>query len=79
MNAHAKTGTKFMFIVALGAMGLKTDFSKLKQAGIKPLFLGAMSWAYVSLTGLLLAAFFLSGGLDKIRNFMTLLLNQWFE
>ena len=53
------TATTFLLAVALGAMGLETDFAKLRLKGLRPLALGAASWLFISaLTFILIAAFF---------------------
>jgi uncharacterized integral membrane protein (TIGR00698 family) len=40
--------TTFLLTVALAAMGLETDFGKLRAKGWKPLLLGAGSWLFIS-------------------------------
>jgi len=40
--------------VALAAIGLSTRFAELRRTGLRPLFLGAVLWAVVGVTGLLL-------------------------
>ncbi|MDR3517093.1 MAG: YeiH family protein [Azospirillaceae bacterium] len=40
--------TTFLLSVSLAAMGLETDFRKLKAKGLKPLLLGAASWLFIS-------------------------------
>lgn len=47
-----KLGTKFLLTVALAAMGLQMNFSKLRKAGARPLYLGALAWVFVSVVGL---------------------------
>jgi uncharacterized integral membrane protein (TIGR00698 family) len=39
---------KFLLTVSLAAMGLVTSLTKLKQVGIKPLFLAGGSWLFIS-------------------------------
>ena len=40
--------TTFLLSVALAAMGLETDFRKLRAKGWKPLLVGAGSWLFIS-------------------------------
>ena len=40
--------TTFLLTVALAAMGLETDFRKLRARGLRPLALGAASWVFIS-------------------------------
>jgi len=40
--------TTFLLTVALAAMGLETDFRKLRAKGWKPLLAGAASWLFIS-------------------------------
>jgi len=40
--------TVFLLTVALAAMGLETDFRKLRAKGWKPLLVGAGSWLFIS-------------------------------
>jgi len=46
--------TTFLLTVALAAMGLETDFGKLRAKGSKPLLLGAGSWLFISVFSLAL-------------------------
>ena len=46
--------TTFMLSMALAAMGLETDFRKLKAEGLKPLALAAMAWVFIALFSLAL-------------------------
>jgi uncharacterized integral membrane protein (TIGR00698 family) len=41
-------GNQFLLTISLGAMGLETNISKMKETGLKPLFLGACSWLFIS-------------------------------
>jgi uncharacterized membrane protein YadS len=41
-------------VIALAAVGLSTRFSELRRTGFRPLLLGAVLWAVVGVTGLLL-------------------------
>lgn len=43
-----------LITVALAAIGLSTRFSELRRTGLRPLVLGAVLWAVVGVTGLLL-------------------------
>lgn len=49
--AHAAT---LLITVALGAIGLSTSFFDLRRTGVRPLLLGAVLWAVVGISGLLL-------------------------
>jgi uncharacterized integral membrane protein (TIGR00698 family) len=40
--------TTFLLSVALAAMGLETDFRKLKAKGLRPLALGAGAWVFIA-------------------------------
>lgn len=40
--------TNFLLSMALAAMGLETDFAKLRQEGIKPLMLAAFAWIFIA-------------------------------
>jgi len=46
--------TTFLLTVALAAMGLETDFRKLRAKGWKPLLVGAGSWVFISAFSLVL-------------------------
>ena len=46
--------TTFLLTVALAAMGLETDFSKLRAKGWRPLLVGAGSWLFISTFSLVL-------------------------
>ncbi len=41
-------GNKFLLTIALAAMGLETSFLKMRKLGIKPFYLGAASWLFIS-------------------------------
>jgi uncharacterized integral membrane protein (TIGR00698 family) len=45
---------RFLIILALAAMGLETDLSKMRQTGLKPLYLGAASWLFIAVLSLAL-------------------------
>jgi uncharacterized integral membrane protein (TIGR00698 family) len=45
----------FSIAVALAAVGLSTDVAKIRNAGFRPLLLGAILWAAISLTSLAIA------------------------
>lgn len=55
IQEQVKYGNKFMLTVTLAAMGLQMSVSKIKNVGIRPLCLGAISWVFVSTIGLILA------------------------
>ena len=40
--------TTFLLAIALAAMGLQTDISKLREKGWRPLFVGAGAWLFIS-------------------------------
>jgi uncharacterized integral membrane protein (TIGR00698 family) len=46
--------TTFLLTVALAAMGLETDFGKLRAKGWRPLLVGAGSWVFISVFSLAL-------------------------
>ena len=46
--------TTFLLSMALAAMGLETDFRKLKAEGVKPLLLAAAAWVFISAFALVL-------------------------
>jgi uncharacterized integral membrane protein (TIGR00698 family) len=50
--------TNFLLSMALAAMGLETDFAKLKREGLKPLGLAACAWGFVALFSLALVKLF---------------------
>jgi uncharacterized integral membrane protein (TIGR00698 family) len=41
-------GNRFLLTIALAAMGLETNLLKIKATGIKPLYLGAAAWLFIS-------------------------------
>ena len=45
-------GNHFLLTIALVAMGLETKLHKLKQMGLRPLYLGAAAWLFISLVSL---------------------------
>jgi len=47
-------GTTFLLSMALAAMGIETDFRKLKAEGLKPLLLAAAAWVFISIFALVL-------------------------
>jgi uncharacterized integral membrane protein (TIGR00698 family) len=51
-------GNQFLLTISLGAMGLETNISKMKETGLTPLFLGACSWLFISGLSLGLITFF---------------------
>jgi len=53
-------GNKFLLTVALVAMGLETRLHKFKQMGLRPLYLGAAAWLFISFLSLgLVEAFYI--------------------
>ncbi len=48
IRADVVTATTFLLSMALAAMGLETDFAKLKAKGIKPLLLGLLSFLFIA-------------------------------
>ena len=52
LQQQIKLGNKFLLTIALAAMGLQMNFSKLRKAGARPLYLGALAWVFVSVVGL---------------------------
>ena len=52
--APFKTLSKFMIVLAMGAIGLNTDIVKLVKTGGKPLILGLSCWILITLTSLLM-------------------------
>ena len=47
-KAQIVTLTNFLLSMALAAMGLETDFAKLKSEGLKPLALAACAWIFIA-------------------------------
>lgn len=45
---------KFLLAISLAAMGLETNLLKMKQTGLKPMYLGAAAWIFISLVSLIL-------------------------
>ena len=52
LQHQIKLGNKFLMTVALAAMGLQMNFSKLRKAGARPIYLGALAWIFISVVGL---------------------------
>ncbi|MDY6901144.1 MAG: YeiH family protein [Cyanobacteriota bacterium] len=49
----------FLLTISMAGMGLKTSILEIKQSGIKPLYLGAVSWIFISVLSLsLIKAFY---------------------
>jgi uncharacterized integral membrane protein (TIGR00698 family) len=46
--------TTFLLSMALAAMGIETDFRKLKAEGLKPLVLAAAAWVFIAVFALAL-------------------------
>jgi uncharacterized integral membrane protein (TIGR00698 family) len=57
LSFYIKESAKFMIVMALSAIGLKTDIKSMIQTGIKPLILGFIVWFSVSITSLLVQFF----------------------
>ena len=53
-KAWITLGTTFMLSMALAAMGIETDFRKLKAEGLKPMLLAAAAWVFISIFALAL-------------------------
>jgi uncharacterized integral membrane protein (TIGR00698 family) len=53
-KAWITLGTTFMLSMALAAMGIETDFRKLKAEGLKPLLLAAVAWVFIAVFALAL-------------------------
>ena len=56
-KAWIALGTTFLLSMALAAMGIETDFRKLKAEGLKPLLLAAAAWIFISVFSLVLVKF----------------------
>ncbi|MEO7054740.1 MAG: YeiH family protein [Rhizomicrobium sp.] len=57
-KAQIVTLTNFLLSMALAAMGLETDFAKLKQEGLKPLALAFCAWVFIASFSLALVKLF---------------------
>jgi uncharacterized integral membrane protein (TIGR00698 family) len=57
-KAWIAAATTFFLSMALAAMGLETDFRKLKAEGLKPVGLAAAAWAFIAGFGLVLVKLF---------------------
>ncbi len=57
-KAWIVAATTFFLSMALAAMGLETDFRKLKAAGLKPVGLAAAAWAFIAGFSLVLVKLF---------------------
>lgn len=53
LSLVVKESAKFMIVMALTAIGLKTDLKRMLKTGFRPLFLGFIAWIGVTLTSLL--------------------------
>ena len=42
----------FLLTISMAGMGLKTNIREIKQSGMKPLYLGAVSWIFISVLSL---------------------------
>jgi uncharacterized integral membrane protein (TIGR00698 family) len=54
IRAGIITATTFLLSMALAAMGLETDFAKLKAKGLRPLLLGLFSFLFIASFSLML-------------------------
>jgi uncharacterized integral membrane protein (TIGR00698 family) len=52
ISAYIKESAKFLIVIALSAIGLKTDIKKMFESGFKPLFVGLITWIAVTVTSL---------------------------
>lgn len=57
-KAWIVTATTFFLSMALAAMGLETDFRKLKAAGFRPVGLAAAAWVFIACFSLVLVELF---------------------
>jgi uncharacterized integral membrane protein (TIGR00698 family) len=48
IHADVVAGTTFLLSMALAAMGLETDFARLKARGLRPLLLGLLSFLFIA-------------------------------
>jgi uncharacterized integral membrane protein (TIGR00698 family) len=53
-KAWIAVATTFLLSMALAAMGIETDFRKLRAEGLKPLALAAAAWVFISIFALVL-------------------------
>ena len=53
-KAWIALGTTVLLSMALAAMGIATDFRKLRAEGLKPLLLAATAWVFISIFALVL-------------------------
>jgi len=53
-KASIALGTTFLLSMALAAMGMETDFRKLRAEGAKPLLLAGAAWLFISIFALVL-------------------------
>ncbi len=53
-KATIAAGTSFLLAMALAAMGLETDFSRLRAKGVRPFVLGLVSFLFISSFSLIL-------------------------
>lgn len=49
---------QFLLTIPMTAMGLETNLYKLKEAGLKPLYLGVFAWLFISTFSLILVKIF---------------------
>ncbi|MEM6612672.1 MAG: YeiH family protein [Cyanobacteria bacterium P01_C01_bin.72] len=48
----------FLFVVAMGAMGMETRFKELSTTGFKPFYLAGLSWIFIAISSLILIKVF---------------------
>ena len=51
-KASVIQANQFLLTIALAAMGLETKLHKMKQVGLKPLYLGVAAWLFISVFSL---------------------------
>jgi uncharacterized integral membrane protein (TIGR00698 family) len=56
LKAKIVVATTFLLSLALGAMGLETDFAKLKMKGLRPFFLGFAAFLFIAVFSLMLVS-----------------------
>ena len=57
LKGYFSESAKFMIAMALGAVGLSTNFRQMFKTGLKPIFLGFCLWLIVSVTSLIVQYF----------------------
>lgn len=54
LKAGLISGNTVLLTVAIAAMGLETNLLQIKQTGVKPLYLGAAAWLFISCVSFML-------------------------